>query len=395
MTDAKTVMRFDRGKIREARMDAQGFLRAPATVTRAGVFTYMMPSGRVRRELRPPDEVFSERNLESIRGTIVTNEHPVNGTPVTAENVKEFQVGHADSDVVAEEGMLRVGLVITDAETIRDIRSGKKQEVSCGYRCTIDHTSGVWQGPNGPEPYDVIQRGHVNNHIAVTRKGRGGPEVRLHLDSEDGVEIQTTQENTMSTVKLEVDGVGVDLDAAAAVIIKPALEKRDSRVTELEADIKAAKAEQDTLQAKYDQAQTDLKDAKDKLDKTDSVDVNAAVKARLAVLDKASKVLDKDALSKLDDASDLDIVKACVTSKGVEIEGKSDDYVLARFDAIVESMETEPKKDSHKQLGAALVGGATDNDRAAIQKRLDAAIARQDSAWKFEARGTTTMKEDN
>lgn len=45
-------------QIRKPEITCQGFLRAGAVRTRAGVFTYRNPDGRQCREYRPPDEVF-------------------------------------------------------------------------------------------------------------------------------------------------------------------------------------------------------------------------------------------------------------------------------------------------------------------------------------------------
>ena len=58
---AESPMRFDlAGLTGRAQRTPQGFLRAPAWVTRVGVFPYRRADGTVQRELRLPEEVFGD-----------------------------------------------------------------------------------------------------------------------------------------------------------------------------------------------------------------------------------------------------------------------------------------------------------------------------------------------
>ena len=46
----------------------EGFLLDSPIVARTGIYTYLQPDGSVRREYRPPDEVFAEDALVSFKG---------------------------------------------------------------------------------------------------------------------------------------------------------------------------------------------------------------------------------------------------------------------------------------------------------------------------------------
>ena len=59
--------------------DSEGFLRDSPIVARTGVYTYINPDKTIRREYRPPEEVFAAESLESFAGKPVTVGHPKDG----------------------------------------------------------------------------------------------------------------------------------------------------------------------------------------------------------------------------------------------------------------------------------------------------------------------------
>ena len=54
----------------------QGFLKAPAHLTRAGVFVYHNPDGTERREWRPTSEIMRADSLATLISAPVTDGHP-------------------------------------------------------------------------------------------------------------------------------------------------------------------------------------------------------------------------------------------------------------------------------------------------------------------------------
>ena len=166
------------GKVSSVRRTPQGGLIARTTLTRTGVFPYKMPDGSVRREFRPADEVLSPRALASFKNAPVTIDHPGRVHP---GNWREHVRGHvADAPTVDNEHAVG-DIVLQDGKAINDVEDDKLSEVSCGYDCAIDPTPGTWNG----QPYDVVQRNHTINHVAIGPKGWGrmGPTVKMHLDS--------------------------------------------------------------------------------------------------------------------------------------------------------------------------------------------------------------------
>jgi hypothetical protein len=173
------VYRLDlqQGVLAERRRTPQGGLVARANLTRTGVFSYRMPDGSTRRELRHPDEVFEKDSLATYPHAPLTIDHPGRVTP---DNWKEHTVGHVAES--KREGDFVAGDVhVQDGNAIEQADAGKLREVSCGYQCEIDPTPGDYKG----DGYDVVQRKIRINHVALGPAGWGrmGPEVRLHLDS--------------------------------------------------------------------------------------------------------------------------------------------------------------------------------------------------------------------
>ena len=198
-----------------ATVDDRGFLRCEGRIGRAGVQTYS-DGKRAWNEFRPPEEVFDVESMASYQLAIVTNEHP--DDMVDASNVRELQRGHVGTDVRPDGDWLRVSFLITDADTIADVRAGKV-EVSGGYKADLKKQSGEHNG----QRYDYVQQKIRGNHVAIVDRGRAGPEGRLLLDGAgvqvlplrfDGAAWRPTigtfantpgrvQENTMDVINLD------------------------------------------------------------------------------------------------------------------------------------------------------------------------------------------------
>lgn len=396
MKVSNSVWRYDKGQIGKARATPEGFLHVPATVTRVGVFKYQMANGQTRLELRPPEEVLSKSNLASIARSVITNEHPAGGKPVTIDNVRALSIGHADSEVTVDGGLVNLGLTLTDKSSIKEVLSRSKTEVSCGYRCRIDHVSGVWRGLTGdgePEPYDVIQRGHENNHIALTKRARGGPDVRLHLDSDDAEQIDEHSEREPMKINLIVDGQGVELDPSVLSVVKSAIDTRDAKIKADSAELSTGKKKFDELQAKYDTLEEEAKKAKS--DSVSPEDVSKLVKSRMRLLDGALLLLPKDALTKLDAVDDVEVMRIAVRANTplkldadpASEDHRSDDYVRARFDSLAEKALETAGNAGIKKLAAGAVNATgtltrEDSDTASIDARIVAAQLKADNKYK-------------
>ncbi len=162
---------------------AEGYLICRGVpVARSGTQMYLpaelgLPPGTTPDPVpvyRPEGEVFSPACMASFEGKPVTEDHPDLPEGVSAENIRLYQKGHAQNirrGKGAQENLLLADLVITDPETIRHIREGKR-EISCGYTYTLAEENGRY-----------VQRDIRGNHIAVVDRGRAGARVRIN-DSE-------------------------------------------------------------------------------------------------------------------------------------------------------------------------------------------------------------------
>lgn len=191
-------IRFDKGTL-EVLESRDGFLRARVTIAKTGVFPYIR-NGKMRREAKLPEELFSPVTIESAKLKPVIEDHPPlsdNGGLLNSENYRKYVKGSlGDSIEVSDETYLVANETVFDKSLIESLAKGDKREVSIGFECTIDETPGTFNG----EPYDVIQRNILINHIAHVANGRAGGEVRAHLDSLD-ISYQTIEEAIMPTTK--------------------------------------------------------------------------------------------------------------------------------------------------------------------------------------------------
>jgi len=376
------VRRYDRAELRPPVRTDAGFLRADAYLTRTGVFEYRKADGTVRRELRLPEEVFAPRSLDSLQAAPLTLEHPK--FAVTPENVGELGVGAVGTDVRQDGDFVRGTVMVMRADAITKVDSGEMRELSCGYDCTLDETPGVYQG----ERYDAIQRGVTYNHLAIVPAGRAGPEVRLHLDAADAemVHPQTApkggrQENPMGMRKVKIGKRRFDVDEQVADSIEEEIAALEKALADKQAELEASKTDNEKLQAEKDEAEEAAKTAEEeKQDALDPAKMAARVQARVALETQARAILGAE--TKLDDKSDLDVMKLVVAkvSPSTKLDDKGEVYIQARYDAAIERADAEP----NKALGALRVrADATDEggERTA-EARRDAMIQSSREAWK-------------
>lgn len=352
-----TIFRYDLAQMQPPVKLDNGYLKADAIITRTGVFTYLLPNGKTRRELRKPEDVFNADALQSFKLAPLTNDHPAE--PLTSKNTRKFQVGTVVDVDVAEEALVKASVLVTDEEAIKAAEAGKRQ-LSCGYQCDLEEVSGTTLGiPGVPDglKFDAIQRNIRGNHVALVTRGRAGPEASLHLDEADGVQVEqvtnTTANKGRKTMKtIKIDGIDYEVSDQAFQAITKLLAKTDADASAL------AKVKDDLTKAvaKADQLEADNKELTNTLDTATSPDgIKTAVKKRVELQQKADTILGADHDLKLDDATDLDIKRAVImkVSPDAKLDGKDESYISARFDQAVESFKPETKRDALNVVRAA------------------------------------------
>jgi len=331
-----TVMRFDRSRLPSARMTKEGYIRADAVVTRVGVFLYRNADGSERRELRLPDEVFNKDSLESMKMIPVTNTHP-QGRFVDADNAKDLQIGTTGETITHDAKFVTSSIVINRKDGVEAVKRGRR-ELSLGYNAQVEFTDGIWEG----QRYDAIQRNIRYNHLAIVDEARAGSSAALHLDE---AEVNLTNFNrkggNMPTMTIN----GIQYEAAQEVINDHAKLSREN--ADLKVNLDTSKTDLEKEKARADEAVA----AKEKLEKKDNKkEIADAVKVRIGLERKAAKVLDEKELEKIDEMSDKDIKVAVISKKndGFDAKDKSDDYIDARFDSVIESVKEDGDKKDNK-----------------------------------------------
>ncbi len=350
----RNVKRYDRSRLDKAERTPQGFLRAPAFLTRVGVFTYQKSDGSVRRELRPADEVFKAESMATLVMAPLTNDHPTEA--VTPENVKKLQIGVVGEQITADQDQfIAAQVTVMDAAAIKDVESGVV-ELSCGYDCDEDETPGTFQG----EAYDLIQRNIRYNHVALVPRGRAGREVKLRLDSQDA--IQLTEETPME--EIEINGENFQVSPEVAAAFKAHSEKMTMELDSYKSDMEKMKAdmggmmpkeeveaEKADMQKVVDETQAKLDSAKAELaSRNDSSKIESIAKELLKVRAVAKTQTKLDS-AEIEKKSISDLKLEVLKANNVEVSGKSQDYINARFDSFAERHEVDEEAAS-KQLKA-------------------------------------------
>ncbi|MES2384521.1 MAG: DUF2213 domain-containing protein [Pseudomonadota bacterium] len=349
------VARVDVGsRLGKFARNGAGAVRVPATVARTGVQDY--PEQGLK-EYRPADEVFSADSLASLGSVPVTLKHPPRG--VTPDNAREHQVGHV-SDAAPEsrvkvdgsgEEWVRAVLVVSDRDVQDALEGGHAGAVSCGYSCDLDMTPGV--APDGTK-YDAVQRNIRFNHVAILtadQKPRAGGEAKVRLDS---------QGNPMK--KIVIDGVELDYGSPEHFAHVAAAHQKALDAAKARAD--KAEAERDGIQAKLDAEKTRADAAVSNIDN--------AVEVRFALLQRAAKFL--PGTYETSGKSNAQIRVDALISAKVDVTGKSEEYVSARFDGLTDANAlAQWSKPAPAKVDVSVnINDSDDAFRASLAKQLSA-----------------------
>lgn len=361
----------------------EGFLQVPARISRTGIQNYTAAEmgltdrepNSIIRVYRPDEEVFSDKSLNSFANKPVTDNHP--SELVTADNAKELSVGHAGPEVLRDGDFAKTILHITDSTAISKIESGKV-ELSNGYVADIDWTPGI--APNG-EHYDAVQRNIKGNHIAIVERGRAGPSCKLsdNLPNEDITKMP----------KITIDGVDFEVPEQAG----QAIGKLQTALKDAEEETKKKDKEIEEKDEEAKKKDEEMEKAKEESKKTED-----ALKAKIPT----GKVLDKlvsdrkeliDSVLKISpdlewEGKDEATLKKEVIAEhcpNVQLDSITNDYVDARFDMLVDSVNEDPQH----LLDESLKQSVKINDSTDV-KKSKSAIARENfmtdsqNAWKKE-----------
>lgn len=286
----------------------EGYLHArKAKFAKEGILDYTATGGSVEWVTKEALQSL----VDSIRGKPVTREHPkereVNSR--TARQLLEGTVLFAwvEEDQDDETKLAAYGeVIIYDALLVRDVLAGLV-EVSPGYDATISIV------PPGQEDQfggaQLLQTSRHANHLAITKAGRGGPDVSIRLDA-------ATEEEDMEDKK-EVEDLKAKNDA-------------------LQKELDSTKAKNDALQAKNDAFEQMLKKKEEEDPKEDEKKNDSKMVAYFNERQEALNLATRLKVAVNDSDSNHVIRAACVKSalgdKFTRLD--SADAVLAAFEAV-------------------------------------------------------------
>lgn len=352
MTDAHTV---GDSQLSGVRKTGDGYLVGRVRCARTGIQHYTGEQlGRDDLDVvalyRSPDEVFKVESLATYVGRPMTNDHPTanDGTPidVTSKNWRQYARGDIGEDVLRDGEYVNIPITMMDSGMIQDYEAGKK-ELSMGYSHMVEFVDGV--APCGTA-YQAVSRDLKMNHLALVDRGRAGHECRVG-DNADSVPwglspLTIDDEETKVPDKQRtviVDGFSVETTEQGA----QAIDKIQADKASLETQVSDNQKAHDKALASKD---AELKTANDKIDELegkqlDQKAIDALVEKRGALLSKAELIAADEDFAGL---SDDDVRKKAVTATmGADsIEGKTVDYITARFDIAAEQAQKAADADN-------------------------------------------------
>jgi len=420
---ADLVLRRDDGRVQRVmssepievvRYDEKtGILTAKVRMIKMTVLPYMDAAGEVVYEYKPAKEFATPAFMGGIPGRPVADLHPQSKSgSVTFFDMSDEQralytkgVLHTNPELFYVDGDVIVGIEsIFDRDLIASLLDGEKVEVSAGVLAKVEERSGVFDG----KAYTKVQTRPVFDHLAHVPRGRCGPDCRALISISDGAE-EVSEESVLNAggnnmpetkkptdplriqvndslyMSFSVDGsqtpptakevaafqAAIDLlrtDAAQVPALQAKLDTAEREKAEMKTKMDAADGRADgkddevktltktveTLQAKVDAAE-----------KGEQAKMDSAIDDRLEMVELAREVVgdEYDFHGKDAQAIRVDVLKKL--NPEVKLEGRSDDYVIARFDAAVDAFrkhETEP-------TGAGSIRGRNDQGGAEQTKR--------------------------
>lgn len=264
-------------------------------LSKVGVFPYSgaqigLPerSNEIFMVLRPAEELSSPDCIASFRLLPWIDDHTVLGSPeagLTPAEKKGVQ-GVIGEEIYFDDDTL-FGNIKVFSESMAALIENGKTELSCGYRCSYDMTSGVFNG----EKYDAIQRDIRGNHLALVDEGRMGKEVAVldhlvfTLDMKEKIMPDETVEKVADAGELTLESLAAKVDAIAEFVAKLKPLEEVEHGAALDADPVAAAA---TTDACTDT--TDADEPKTGLDsKLDMKDIMAAIANRDSLANELSR----------------------------------------------------------------------------------------------------------
>lgn len=322
-------------------MKDSGELVAPCVFAREGVMNYLarelsplfddLPPNQVVRVMRTMDELYKDSVLEALKSAPITIGHPKED--VCVANYKDLAVGvlsglpHKDED---SQGLaVLAGELVLNDQTAIDLTNPDnpqgKNGLSLGYTADLVRV-------NDSKDWDAIQCNIKPNHIAIVPVGRAGSEYRIG-DSDAVLEQEAEVIEAKATTDAAnniLDGVNNDSESTQ---VETDLATVQSTLAETEVKLADSLGQIATLTAQLEAAQDALAAKKDL--RFSDEDINSLVNKKVSFLVLVKQFSDED----FSNQSEQDIKRTLVTAKFGDMSAKTDEYVDARFQIMLEDEE--------------------------------------------------------
>jgi hypothetical protein len=217
----KVMMMMNEKKTNRSDADLNGYVEIKDNpITKVGVFEYSgaqisdeLEPSKIYKVYRPAEELNNEECIASFKLVPWTDEHEMLGsyeqglTPADKKGVH----GVTGENVYFDEsdGYLKSNLKVF-TKKLANLIDGGKNQLSIGYRCIYDLTSGIYKGIK----YDAIQREIRGNHLATVQEGRSGADVCV-LDhfkfTFDGKIIDMQEEKKQQDAEISLESIATAL----------------------------------------------------------------------------------------------------------------------------------------------------------------------------------------
>ena len=314
----------------ERQITDSGQMIVPCAFARTGAQNYTAGSlglqdvaaDKIVAVMRDEADVFAEDTMSSFRSVPVTIGHPKdeNGlaVKVTADNSAELQVGVLEGMPTRDEDTVTGTLVIARQDAIDLIEDGVK-ELSAGYTCDLEMTT--------DEAGELVihQRNIRANHIAIVDKGRAGSHCSI---ADEAIEADSVD-------------AAVEDEAEVEAVVEDAKETDEKVETEVEAEVAD---EQVSIEDELETAKTSVATLTDELATATAKIVTLQDEIEAGIETRVETILVAKDLTDLEDFSGKTVeeIKHMVVADqmpNLDLDGKSEAYVCARFDVLSEDAE--------------------------------------------------------
>jgi hypothetical protein len=366
-----------------------GTFIAHAPITSIGVYVYKREYGTTH-ELRSYEEVFKEDSLNTLENLPITLHHP--NDKITKENQAQYEVGRIIGNITHYDNDPRVyaDLHITDKKAIKAALACGIKFLSCGYECKGIKADGVFLGMK----YDTMQTDIRYNHLALCRTPRGDENLMIKLDSiadalkfcdaqtefEENVSTTNNGENNMAQKEDSGDSNAETIKMFADMQIK--IDSKEKELMAAKAETERMKGEKDALQTKCDSLASELKSLQDSFPSQIHELAHKLSILRGFVNEWGVEGVKEDATEK-----EMKIAIISKHDKNFKVDGKSEDYINARFDSTIEIATAEKKKSAEIEASKKVDGidnpasrtdGTEKSDPAAARKRMIASYGKKE-----------------